>query len=311
MTNPELIDAQMFSDQSRLGTGIQATTDAPASRSLADVKPFGVAINKRSIDWTPAVAEEPVPVVLGAAGKGSRLLSLVSQFPFASLKGRVAVEPRLTADATGKNDPLTALESPALSAVFEAAKIFAYVSTDRDELSDYPVTETAIKNGLTAAVGQRVDHFLLNGAVTTDQTFEGLLTGAVDTSVTALDAKALLDAVARVQDSGADATHIVARPSEIAAIIDTVPGDKLDRLPALIAVPDLADGTAAMPVGKVLVGDLSSVAVAIRSNLEFTASTNHPEGYPIDAVLLGARARVGNPKIAAPGRVQTLTVPAV
>lgn len=301
--------ARNFGNQAASRAGIQSVTDAPAARSLDDVTPFGISV--RSADWTGVdTSDAPVAQTLNAAGKGSRLLPLVAEFPFESLRGRIAVDPRLTADSTGRNDPLDAVANPVQSGVFEAAKISAFVSADRDELTDYPVTETAIRNGLTAAVGQRVDHFLLNGAITTDNTFEGLLTGAVDRAVTAVDAVALLDAAARVQDSGADATHIVARPSEIAAIVANVDGSKLDRLPALLAIPDLADGTPVMPVGKVLVGDLSSVAVAVRAQLEFMSTTDHPDVHDIDAVLMGARTRVGNPKVATPGRVQTLTVSA-
>ncbi|MFJ8557352.1 phage major capsid protein [Streptomyces microflavus] len=305
----ERAQSESFANQAASRAGIQAVTDAPAARSLDDVAPLGVSV--RSTDWTGVDSSDTtVTETLNAAGKGSRLLSLVSSFPFKSLRGRIAVDPRLTADATGRNDPLEAIANPVQSGVFEAAKISAFVSADRDELTDFPVTETAVSNGLTAAVGQRVDDFLLNGAVTTDGTFEGLLDGAVDTAVTAVDAKALLDAAARVQDSGSEATHIVARPSEIAAIVANVDGSKLDRLPALLAIPDLADGSAVIPVGKILVGDLSSVAVAIRAQLEFMSTTDHPAVHDVDAVLMGARTRVGNPKIATPGRIQTLTVSA-
>ncbi|NEA61199.1 hypothetical protein [Streptomyces sp. SID12488] len=283
-------------------------TDAPVKRDLDSVRVGRMTVAElRSAEWVTDTSDGLIETVLNAGGYGSRLLPLISTQPFGKLRGRVAVPPLLTAHLLGRNDPDTAVENPVTAGLFEAVKLSAFATADRDEITDLPIIETATENGLAAAVGARADHFLLNGGTTTDGEFQGLLSGAVDTSVSAVDTAALFDAVARVQDAGADASAIVARPSEIAAILSSVPGDKLDRLPALLSIPDLNDGSVVMPVGKVLVADLRSIFAVIRKKPEFHASTEAPEVHERDQILMGMRARIGSPIVARVGRVQTLT----
>lgn len=290
------------------GIIFQAATDQASKRSLDDVCVFDSPIGETRDAWISDTSDFLLSDVLSASGKGSRLLPLVSQFPFTKLRGRIPTSPRLTAEVLGRNQVATASNNPLTAGTFEAVKASSFVAIDRDELTGFPVLDTVIRSGITAALGQRTDALILNGGTTPDVTTQGIVAGAANKAVTVVDAKALFEAQARVQDTGADASAVIARPSEIAKILATVDGRALDRLPDLVAIPDLADGTVVMPVGKILVADLSSVSVAIRNALEYYVSTNELTVYSKDQTLIGARTRVGSAIIAAPGRVQALTV---
>ncbi|MFF0210752.1 phage major capsid family protein [Streptomyces althioticus] len=297
--------------QAEVGLTFRAQTSADSSRSLGDVRVFSLPLSEaRSTDWTVATetGDELLSDILSASGSGSRLLPLVRSSQFTGSRARIAVAPRITAGLNGRNDPLTALDNPVRSGLTDAFKVQAFVSADRDEVAWYPQVEEALNIALADAVGAATDAFILNGGTTTDATAEGIISGGVDTTVAALDAAALFGAVARVRNSGGEASAIVANPHEVAAILANVDGSKIDKLPPLVAIPDLADGTPVIAAGTALVADLSAVYVGIRAGLEVFYTTDEPSVHAKDAVLIGGRARIGNPKIAAAGRVQTLTV---
>lgn len=303
--------ARIVEAQDRSGLTFRYQTEADNTRSLWDVRVFGLPLGEaRSTDWTVATetGDELVSDILSASGNGSKLLPLVRSSEFTGSRARIAVAPRLTAGLSGRNDPLSALANPVKSGLTDPFKVEAFVSADRDEVAWYPQVEEALNIALADAVGAATDHFILNGGTTTDHTAEGIIAGGVDTTVSALDAAALFGAVARVRNTGGEASAVVANPDEVAAILANVDGSKIDKLPPLVAVPNLADGTVVIPAGKAFVADLSAVYVGIRKGLEIFYTKDEPSVHAIDAVLIGGRARIGNPKISAAGRVQTLTV---
>lgn len=284
-------------------------TDDDAKRSRDEIKLFGRALAQtRDADWIDGEASEYAPVILSAAGKGSKLIEKVVTFPFARQRGYVPVAPKVTAELQPRNEAATFIENEVTAPEFQAVKVSAMVSIDRDTLTDVPPTETAINTSLAAAVGQRVDHTLINGGTDGDVTISGMLADGTATTVTAIGFDELVDAAARVQDSGGDATAVIGRPAAIAAILKKVDGSKLDRLPELIAIPDLADGTVGLPVGTVLVADLASVSVALRKNLEIFKSESVPEAFERDRVFIAGRSRIGSVVLADSARVQVLKV---
>ncbi|WP_200263653.1 HK97 family phage prohead protease [Streptomyces sp. HSG2] len=288
-------------------TGV--ATDDEAKRSRAEIKLFGRPLSEtRDADWIDAEGTAYAPEILSAAGKGSRLIEKVSSFSFKRQRGYVPIAPRVTAVLQPRNEAATFIQNQITAPDFQAVKVSAMVSIDKDTLSDVPPTETAINTALAAAVGQRIDHILINGGTDGDVTITGMLADGHTATATAIDFDSLADAVARIEDSGGEATAIMGRPSDIAGIKKKVDGNKLGKLPELISIPDLADGTVGVPVGTVLVADLSSVAVALRESLEIFRTEVAPEAFERDRVFIAGRSRVSSVTLADVARVQILKV---
>ncbi|MFJ2812699.1 HK97 family phage prohead protease [Streptomyces sp. NPDC087294] len=284
-------------------------TDDDAKRSRDEIKLFGRSLSEtRDADWIDAEGTAYAPEVLSAAGKGSRLIERVSSFPFKRQRGYVPIAPRVTAVLQPRNEAATFIQNEVTAPDFQAVKVSAMVSIDKDTLSDVPPTETATNTALAAAVGQRMDYVLINGGTDGDVTVTGMIADGHTTTVTAIDFDSLADAIARIEDSGGQATAVVGRPSDIAGIKKKVDGTKLDKIPELISIPDLADGTVGIPAGTVLVADLSSVAVALRKNLEIFKTEAAPEAFERDRVFIAGRSRISSVTLADTARVQVLKV---
>ncbi|MFJ1579215.1 HK97 family phage prohead protease [Streptomyces sp. NPDC088182] len=305
---PTLEEKDIMSDPKPAGiSGI--LTDDDAKRTRDEIKLFGrVLAQTREADWINGEASEYAPAILSAAGKGSKLIEKVATFPFTRQRGYVPVAPKVTAELQPRNEAATFIENEVTAPTFQAVKVTAMVSIDRDTLTDVPPTETAINTSLAAAVGQRIDHTLINGGTDGDVTVSGMLADGTSTTVTAIGFDEITDAVARIQDSGGEAVAVIGRPSAIAAILKKVDGSKLDRLPELVAIPDLADGTVGIPTNTVLVADLDSVSVALRKNLEIFRTETAPEAFERDRVFIAGRSRIGSVVLADAARVQVLKV---
>ncbi|MFF1898607.1 phage major capsid protein [Streptomyces sp. NPDC058206] len=253
---------------------------------------------------------EPVAQTLSAAGKGSRLLPLVNAYPFDKFKGYVPVAPPVTAHVQPRNEADDFLAGLVSAELPEVIKVTAAMSVDNDNFVDVPATEGLLNSSLLAAVGQRSDHVIVNGGTDGDVTVPGLLTDGISTvtTVDAFTAVELFAAVARVQESGADATAIVGNPADIAAVLGAIDGTKVPLLPPFVALPNLEDGTAIVPTGTLIVADLSSVAVGIRRKPEVLKSENSPDAHDRDLTLVAARARLTGPVLPRTDRVQVLKV---
>ncbi|MFT9477499.1 HK97 family phage prohead protease [Streptomyces sp. Mo3] len=284
-------------------------TDDDAKRSRDDVKLFGRSLSElRDGDWIKAEATAYAPEILAAAGKGSKLIGKVASFPFNRQRGYVPIAPRVTAVIQPRNEAATFIQNEVTAPDFAAVKVSAMVSIDKDTLVDIPPTEAATNTALAAAIGQRMDHVLINGGTDGDVTVTGMLADGRTTTVTAIDFDSLADAVARIEDSGGVGTAIIGRPADIAGVKKKVDGNKLDKLPELISIPDLADGTVGIPAGTVLVADLSSVAVALRKNLEIFKTETAPEAFERDRAFIAGRSRISSVTLADAARVQVLKV---
>ncbi|NEA54446.1 HK97 family phage prohead protease [Streptomyces sp. SID13666] len=290
-------------------SGVSGVLTEHADRSRAEVKVFGRAFAEtRDADWVDATASGYAPTILSAAGKGSKLIAKVVSFPFARQRGYVPIAPKVTAVIQARNEKATFIENEVTAPDFQAVKITAMVSIDKDVLTDVPPTEIAINTSLAAAIGQRIDHILINGGTDGDVTITGMIADGTSTTVAAIGFDELADAVARIEDSRGEAVAIIGRPSSIAAIRKRVDGSKLGELPELISIPDLADGTIGIPANTVLVADLSAVAVALRKNLEVLKSEREPEAFKRDRVFIAGRARISSVVLADLARVQVLKV---
>ncbi len=284
-------------------------SDEFAKRSRHDVKVFGRALgNTAEQVFIDAELADPAPVVLSAAGQGSRLIEKVTSYPFKRQRGYVPVAPRITAELQPRNEAATFVRNEIKAPEFECIKVAALVSIDNDTVADIPATEEALNASLAAAVGQRIDHVIVNGGTDGDHTVSGMIGAGVTTKVAKIGHDEISDAVARVEDSGGTATAILARPSEISGIRKAVDGSKLDKLPALISIPDLTDGTVSIPAKTVIVADLGSVSVALRKNLEVFKSDTAPEAFDRDSSFIAGRARIGSVVLPDSARVQVITV---
>ncbi|MFJ1704416.1 phage major capsid protein [Kitasatospora sp. NPDC088346] len=302
-------DAVMIEDQ-RTNQAVWArSTDSYANRPRGSVRIFDTSLSQtRDGDWFDAVTSQYAPVTLSAAGKGSRLIQKVAAFPFSRQRGFLPIAPKATAVLQARNEAAAFIANQVTAPAFEAVKVSAMVSIDKDTLTDIPPTEAALNTTLAAAIGARLDHVLIQGGTDGDVTVTGMLADGKTTAVPEIGFDQLADAVARIEDSGGTAEAIIARPSEIAGIRKKVDGNKLDKLPELISIPDLADGTPGIPTGTVIVADLASVAVAIRKSLEILKTENSPEAFRVDRVFIAGRCRVSSVVLADAARVQILKV---
>ncbi|WP_248864909.1 HK97 family phage prohead protease [Streptomyces halobius] len=288
-------------------TGV--VTDDEANRSRDEIKVLGRSLSEvREKDWIDAEGSAYAPEILSAAGKGSKLITKVAVFPFNRQRGYVSIAPKVTAVLQPRNEAAIFIENEVTAPDFRAVKVSAMVSVDKDTLADVPPTEAAINTSLAAAIGQRIDNTLINGGTDGDVTVSGMLADGTATTVTAIGFDEITDAIARVRDSGGEATAVMGCPSAIAAILKRVDSSKLDKIPELIAIPDLADGTVGLPAGTVLVADLDSVAVAMRKNLEIYKTEYAPEAFERDRAFIAGRSRIGSVVLADPARVQVLKV---
>ncbi|MEV0410170.1 phage major capsid protein [Streptomyces sp. NPDC050448] len=302
-------DAVTQESQQASGAFWARATDEYAKRDRGSAEVFGTALSQtRDGDWFDAVASEYAPVTLSAAGKGSRLIQRVTAFPFGRQRGFVPIAPKMTAVLQPRNEAAAFMANAVTAPLFEAVKVSALVSVDKDTLTDIPPTESALNTALAAAIGARLDHVLIQGGTDGDVTVTGMIADGKTTTVGAIGFDQLADGVARVEDSGGTAEAIIARPGEIAAIRKQVDGNKLSSLPELISIPDLADGTVGIPAGTVIIADLSSVSVAIRKNLEILKTESAPEAFKVDRVFIAGRCRISSVVLADAGRVQILKV---
>ncbi|MFI6944988.1 HK97 family phage prohead protease [Streptomyces sp. NPDC050422] len=283
-----------------------------AKRSLVDVRLLGNSLTEmREADFVPSEDARPVPVVLNASGRGSRLIERVTTYPFSRQFGYVPITPKVTAEIQPRNAAQAALAARVSTIGTAALKVSALVSIDNDELVDVPSSEGALNTALAAAVGQRVDDVLINGGDDGDTVAPGILDKGTRTAALAkIGYDELADAVARIETSGGITDAVIGDPIAIAALRKALPGDKLSTLPEFVSLPPLADGTPILAVDTVIVADLASCGVGMRSRLEVAKTTEAPEAHESDSAFIAGRARIGSIVLADAARVQVLTTQA-
>lgn len=282
----------------------------PTTRTRADVRVFGLPLAEmRDGEYAAAALDmTPIPTVLNAAGRGSRLLQRVNVVPFAKARGYIAQAEPMTAEVVARDAESDFTKYVVKGQIPTVVKIVGSASIEKDTLTDVIPAEDVLKTSIAAAVGRSADHALVNGADDGENTVTGLLTDGVgvSTNVTAIDLAALLSAVARITDAGGVADAILADSATVAVLTESIDGTKLDRLPEMVALPPLADGTVTIPAGTVIVADLASAAVGVRRELEVLKSENEPTAFATDSVFVAGRARMGGISLPAPGFAQIL-----
>lgn len=295
------------------GTDVRGISSGThAKRSQADVKIFGRAYTElRESGFVDAVDARPVPVVLNASGRGSRLIERVTTYPFDKHFGIVPVTPKITADIQPRNVAQAAQAARMNTIGAVALKVSAVVSVDNDTLVDVPSTEAGINTALAAAVGARTDDVLINGGDDGDNVATGILAQGIRTAaLTAIGYDEIADAIARIETSGGIADAVIGSPVAIASLRKAIPGDKIGTLPDFISLAPLADGTAILLADTVLVADLNSCGIGVRSALEVTKTDTEPEAFQLDSAFIAGRARVGSVVLADAARAQVLTTQA-
>ncbi|WP_404959668.1 phage major capsid protein [Streptomyces sp. 147326] len=281
-----------------------------AQRSRDQVLIYGRKLSElRSLDFVDAEDTRPVDLILSAGGRGSRLIDRLTSFTFDKANGYIPVTPALTAFVQPRNAAQAASEAPVQSIFVRSVKVSAIVSASNESLSDVPTQDDSIRDALAAAVGQRIDHAVMNGANDGDHAVTGLLAdGTAGTYPAAgVSYDALADAVARVETSGGIATGIFAHPKTAAAIRKTVDAARLSQLPELTVLPPLADGTPTLPEGTIVVLDAASVAMGIRKAFEVAGTDTMEEAFKHDQTFIAGRARIGGVHVSNAARVQVLT----
>ncbi|MFE6080711.1 HK97 family phage prohead protease [Streptomyces virginiae] len=283
-----------------------------AKRSRSEVRLLGNSLSEmRDEDFVPALDARPVPVILNASGRGSRLIERVSTYPFSRQFGYVPITPKVTAEIQPRNVAQAALAARVKTIGTAALKVSALVSIGNDTLTDVPSSEVALNTALAAAVGQRTDDVLVNGGDDGDTVATGILDqGARTAGLASIGYDQLADAIARIETSGGIADAVVGDPAAIAKLRKALPGDKLSTLPDFISLPPLADGTPILAVDTVIVADFNSCGVGIRAQLEVTKTETMKEAHQTDSVFISGRARIGSVVLADKARVQVLTTQA-
>ncbi|WHM37403.1 HK97 family phage prohead protease [Streptomyces sp. BPTC-684] len=267
-------------------------------------------LQSRRGDWFDLNANGDIeaPILLSAAGRGSRLIERVQAFQFSGHHGYVPVTPKITARIQGRRSEQAPIPVPIPIPHVTTVKPSVIVKADNDDLVDIPATAKALESALLAAVGARIDDVIVNGASDEDAKVPGMLEAGTTTQVASLSYDVLVDTVSRVEESGGSADTILGNPATTAAIRKGVEGARLAQLPTLISLPPLADGTAILPTGTAIVADLGSVAVALRDKPEVTLSEHETDAFFTDSTLFRGRARISGVTLADPGRVQILKV---
>ncbi|MCZ4117828.1 phage major capsid family protein [Streptomyces sp. H39-S7] len=282
----------------------------PSNRTFEDARVLGVRLGEmRDTEYAAAALDNtPIPTVLNAAGRGSRLLQRVNAVPFTKARGYIAQAEPMTAEVIGRDGESDFTKQVVKGHLATVVKIVASASVDKTTLTDMLPAEETLRVSIAAAVGRSVDRALVNGATDGENTVTGLLTDgvSVSTDVAAFNLSALLGAVARITDAGGAADVILADSATVAALSESIDGTKLNRLPELVALPPLADGTVTIPAGTVIVADLASAAVAVRQNLEVIKAELAPEAFDTDSVFVAGRIRIGGISLPAPGFAQIL-----
>lgn len=283
-----------------------------AKRSRSEIRLLGNSLSEvREEDFVPALDARPIPVILNASGRGSRLIERVSTYPFSKQFGYVPITPKVTAEIQPRNVAQAALAARVKTIGTAALKVSALVSIGNDTLTDVPSSEAALNTALAAAVGQRTDDVLVNGGDDGDTVATGILDQGTRTAgLASIAYDQLADAIARIETSGGIADAVIGDPVAIAKLRKVLPGDKLSTLPELISLPPLADGTPILAVDTVIVADLNSCGVGIRAQLEVTKTETMKEAHDTDSVFVAGRARIGSVVLADKARVQVLTTQA-
>jgi hypothetical protein len=298
----------------RAAQGVSWSAVEPSTRTRADVRVFGVPLAEiRDGEYAAAALDNtPLPTVLNAAGRGSRLLPRVNAVPFVKARGYIAQAEPMTAEVVARDSESDFTRNVVKGQIATVVKIVGSASIDRDSLTDVLPAEDVLKTSIAAAVGRSADHALVNGATDDENTVTGLLTVGVgvSTDVAAVDLAALLGAVARITDAGGVADAILADSATVAVLTESIDGTKLGRLPEMVALPPLADGTVTIPAGTVIVADLASAAVAVRRELEILKTETAPGAFDTDSVFVAGRMRIGGVSLPAPGFAQVLVTSA-
>ncbi|MFJ7627910.1 hypothetical protein ACIQZN_15580 [Streptomyces sp. NPDC097595] len=292
--------------------GARSFADAGERRSREQVRVLGVPIRlsadtmaytERSADALDALDTGNLvaaPVMLAEVPAGSQLLDKVQQFTFRSQRGYVPLVPALEGRVLGRNEELMPNElTHGTVEWYETVKVAAMVRADFDQITDYPQYEAATDAALLSALGRAVDAVLINGGDDGDVQVPGMLEAGVTTSG-AVDGPSVLGALARCKVAGAVPDALIMHPLTEAELIDTISDAVAAKLPEIIALPAVAEGT-------IVAASLANVAVAMRENLDVGSSTQHPELFAKDQVALSGRARVGGVVLANPAHVQVVT----
>ncbi|NEB57399.1 phage major capsid protein [Streptomyces griseus] len=280
-----------------------------ASRSREEIKVFGKALSgMRGLEFIDADDSRPVGIILSASGRGSRLLGKLTTFQFKKRAGYIPVKPSLTAFVQPRNAAQTAIEAPLGALLVRAVKVGAIVDVPNDTLTDVPETDGALRDSLAAAVGQRIDHAIFNGADDGDNILTGLISdGSALTYEAEIQFIDVANAVAAIETSGGVATGLFAAPRTAAAMRDRFDGTKWAFLPEMTVIPPLADGTPILPEGTVVALDGDAVAVGLRTAFEVAATDTMKEAFERDHTFIAGRQRVGGVHVADRSRVQVLT----
>jgi hypothetical protein len=296
------------------------TIDTFQRREVDDARLFGMRLGDVPEMWVARAADtiaedththEFASVMLSQAPNGSKLLGLVNSFPFTRTRGMVPVSGRVTAQLVARNavNPSQPYYDVRVATV-ETVKASAFVLTGRENLEDYPHAETAFERALLNSVGQRVDHVLVNGGTDGDVTVDGFLTAGITTAPATAGTIGLadvLDAVARVEDSGGSAGAVLMSPAGRAAFLAAnAQAVGAGILPRIIVLPKLADGTAVLGDVSAVVFDPAQVGVAVRKDVELIKFDKQAALFNADKVALGARARVSGVALADSGHVQVI-----
>ncbi|MEU8682613.1 phage major capsid protein [Streptomyces sp. NPDC048611] len=301
-----LVDSGVITEEQRRTSSFFLSNVTHAERSREQIMHFGRKLSElRELVFVDAEDSRPVDLILSAGGRGSRMLERLSSFEFEKASGYIPVKPAVTAFVQPRNVAAAADDAPMGTILVRSVKVSAVVSASNESLADVPSQDQALRDSLSAAVGQRIDHAVFNGANDGENELTGLLADGTERTYTgALTYDAVADAVAAVENASGIATGLFANPTTAATMRKTFDANKLGALPELTVLPPLADGTPVLANGVVIVLDADSVAVGVRNKFEVAGTDTMEEAYKTDRTFLAGRQRIAGVHVANAERVQ-------
>lgn len=120
----------------RAAMGAAWSAVEPSTRTRADVRVFGVPLAEmRDGDYAAAALDNtPIPAVLNAAGRGSRLLQRVNAVPFAKARGYIAQAEPMTAEVVARDAVSDFTKYVVKGQIATVVKIVGSASIDKDTL---------------------------------------------------------------------------------------------------------------------------------------------------------------------------------